>query len=82
MKTRTTVITVIGVLILIGIIWLIAQGVKKNNIKNAAISSGIPVPIATSIANSSNPAQAARMIGVPDAVAVSIAAGIPVTMAA
>lgn len=82
MKTTNIIIGIVGALIIIGIIWLIAQGVKKSNIKNAAVSSGIPLPIATSIANSSDPAQAARMVGVPDSVAQSIAAGVPVSMAA
>lgn len=79
MRTNV-IITIVGVLLLAGIVWLIVQSSKKTNIKNAAISSGIPPAIATSIANSTNPASAAKMIGVPDEVADSIAAGVPVTM--
>lgn len=74
MKTNTLII-IVGVVILVAIMWLIYQSSKKTKIQNAAISSGIPPAIANSIANSSNPAQAARMVGVPANVADSIAAG-------
>lgn len=80
MKTTNILITVIGLILILGIIWLIAQNVKKTNIKNAAIASGVPAPIATSISNSSNPQKSAERVGIPTLVAASIANGIPVTV--
>lgn len=78
MKTTNIIITIIGVLLLTGIIYLIVQSTKKTKIQNAAISSGVPPAIANSIANSSDPAKAARMVGIPSTVADSIANGVAV----
>lgn len=75
MKSGKIIMLVVGVLILIGIIYLVVQSMKKANIKNAAVASGISPTTATAVANSSNPEAALRALGISQSSASLIASG-------
>lgn len=74
----TNLIIIFGTLIVLGIIYLIYQQNKKEKIKQAAVNSGIPLPIATAASQSSDPNRALRSLGVPAEVANLISSGVPV----
>ena len=75
MKTTNTILIIVGVIIILGIVYLIWNSNKKEAIKHAAINSGIPPKIATDVANSTNPQRSLRSLGVPSDVATLISLG-------
>ncbi len=75
----TNLILIFGTIIILGIIYLIYKTNKRENIKQAAIASGIPAEIATTASQSTDPERALRSLGVPDDVATLIASGTSIT---
>lgn len=75
MKTKNTLIIVIGIIVIIAIIYFIIDSARKESIKQAAISSGIPPKIANDVANSSNAKRSLLSLGVPDSTATLISLG-------
>lgn len=80
MNTGNVVLTIIVILFVLVISFAIYKGVQQDKIKTAAVATGIPVPVATAIANSSDPKAAAKLIGVPDDIADSISQGVAVNL--
>ena len=75
MKTINIILIVLGILIISGLVYLIAKSAQREQIKQAAINSGIPVAIANNVSQSTDPTRALRSIGVPTNVATLISLG-------
>lgn len=69
----------IGVLVIGGIVWYMKSN-KKAKIKDAAIKTGAPESVAEQIANSEEPALAARQAGFSGPIAEAIASGFSVAI--